>query len=291
MLIHRPSRNISHTLTYSSLIIRNIQQCTTSPCNLHRRPTYPSTPPLPSIRLTIQITSPPHTFPSTYHCPRIIPHHLPKARIQLVLRQQNTCILLPPRISMASGLRQPYPIVPWTRAGRRLARMRDLTRTVLWRIRKRSRRNPPAVQGAFFSCNLWKLADSIFFLRACTVCRRLKMKCVGAEQGPPCKRCLSGNHECIFEESNRGKRSSKCVFRICLFRLPILILHFLQKTWNPHPLFAQNGANSRHSSPIHRESQHCLGHDFPLTFTFRTNSRHPSSSRSIALTAPRSDLP
>ncbi|PPQ87225.1 hypothetical protein CVT26_015411, partial [Gymnopilus dilepis] len=45
--------------------------------------------------------------------------------------------------------------------------------------------------------------------RACTVCRRLKMKCVGAEQGPPCKRCLSGNHECIFEESNRGKRSSK----------------------------------------------------------------------------------
>ncbi|KAJ7824695.1 hypothetical protein B0H13DRAFT_2241306 [Mycena leptocephala] len=45
--------------------------------------------------------------------------------------------------------------------------------------------------------------------RACTVCRRLKMKCVGAEQGPPCKRCVAGNHECIFEESNRGKRSSK----------------------------------------------------------------------------------
>ncbi|KAF9014122.1 hypothetical protein BDQ17DRAFT_1396179 [Cyathus striatus] len=44
---------------------------------------------------------------------------------------------------------------------------------------------------------------------ACTVCRRLKMKCVGAEQGPPCKRCQTGNHECIFEESNRGKRSSK----------------------------------------------------------------------------------
>jgi hypothetical protein len=44
--------------------------------------------------------------------------------------------------------------------------------------------------------------------RACTVCRRLKMKCVGAEQGPPCKRCQAGNHECIFEESNRGKRSS-----------------------------------------------------------------------------------
>ncbi len=37
------------------------------------------------------------------------------------------------------------------------------------------------------------------------------MKCVGAEQGPPCKRCLSGNHACIFEESNRGKRSTRCV--------------------------------------------------------------------------------
>ncbi|KAG6828107.1 hypothetical protein H0H92_009192 [Tricholoma furcatifolium] len=45
--------------------------------------------------------------------------------------------------------------------------------------------------------------------RACTVCRRLKMKCVGAEQGGPCKRCATGGHECIFEESNRGKRASK----------------------------------------------------------------------------------
>ncbi|KAI5122222.1 hypothetical protein M0805_002711 [Coniferiporia weirii] len=45
--------------------------------------------------------------------------------------------------------------------------------------------------------------------RACAVCRRLKMKCVGAENGPPCKRCEAGNHQCIFEESNRGKRSTK----------------------------------------------------------------------------------
>ncbi|EKM82370.1 hypothetical protein AGABI1DRAFT_52492 [Agaricus bisporus var. burnettii JB137-S8] len=45
--------------------------------------------------------------------------------------------------------------------------------------------------------------------KACTVCRRLKMKCIGAEQGPPCKRCITGGHECIFEESHRGKRSSK----------------------------------------------------------------------------------
>ncbi|CAL1705481.1 unnamed protein product [Somion occarium] len=49
--------------------------------------------------------------------------------------------------------------------------------------------------------------------RACTVCRRLKMKCVGAEQGPPCKRCQTGNHECIFEESNRGKRKHEILSR------------------------------------------------------------------------------
>ncbi|BGP18069.1 hypothetical protein JCM10213v2_006120 [Rhodosporidiobolus nylandii] len=45
--------------------------------------------------------------------------------------------------------------------------------------------------------------------RACTVCRKLKMRCVDAEDGPPCKRCKNGGHECIFEESQRGKRSNR----------------------------------------------------------------------------------
>ncbi|SDA01519.1 BZ3500_MvSof-1268-A1-R1_Chr10-1g02747 [Microbotryum saponariae] len=45
--------------------------------------------------------------------------------------------------------------------------------------------------------------------RACTVCRKLKMRCVGAENGPPCKRCKNGKHECIFEESQRGRRSNR----------------------------------------------------------------------------------
>ncbi|KAH7889097.1 hypothetical protein F5I97DRAFT_1828349 [Phlebopus sp. FC_14] len=39
--------------------------------------------------------------------------------------------------------------------------------------------------------------------------RRLKMKCVVAEQGPPCKRCIAGNRECIFEESSRRRRSKR----------------------------------------------------------------------------------
>ena len=39
--------------------------------------------------------------------------------------------------------------------------------------------------------------------KACTVCRRLKMKCQDAESGPPCKRCSQQGLECIFEESQR----------------------------------------------------------------------------------------
>ncbi|PWN41980.1 hypothetical protein IE81DRAFT_323983 [Ceraceosorus guamensis] len=45
--------------------------------------------------------------------------------------------------------------------------------------------------------------------KACTNCRRLKMRCVGAEQGPPCARCKHGGHNCVFEESNRGKKGGK----------------------------------------------------------------------------------
>lgn len=35
------------------------------------------------------------------------------------------------------------------------------------------------------------------------------MRCVGAEIEPPCKRCKAGNHDCVFEESQRGRRSTK----------------------------------------------------------------------------------
>ncbi|ORY34671.1 fungal-specific transcription factor domain-domain-containing protein [Naematelia encephala] len=48
--------------------------------------------------------------------------------------------------------------------------------------------------------------------RACIACRRIKMRCIPDESsgpGGPCKRCKSGGHECIFEESNRGKRSTR----------------------------------------------------------------------------------
>jgi len=45
--------------------------------------------------------------------------------------------------------------------------------------------------------------------RACTNCHRLKMKCEGAENGGPCLRCARSGHECIFLESNRGRKSDK----------------------------------------------------------------------------------
>ncbi|KAK8849735.1 hypothetical protein IAR55_005070 [Kwoniella newhampshirensis] len=48
--------------------------------------------------------------------------------------------------------------------------------------------------------------------RACIACRKIKMRCIPDENSPPggpCKRCKSGGHECIFEESNRGKRSTR----------------------------------------------------------------------------------
>ena len=46
-------------------------------------------------------------------------------------------------------------------------------------------------------------------VRACTNCHRLKMKCEGAENGGPCLRCARSGHECIFLQSNRGRKGEK----------------------------------------------------------------------------------
>ncbi|KAL9932991.1 hypothetical protein V8E36_008246 [Tilletia maclaganii] len=47
--------------------------------------------------------------------------------------------------------------------------------------------------------------------KACTNCRRLKMRCVPStnEGGYPCKRCVNSGGSCVFEVSQRGKRTSK----------------------------------------------------------------------------------
>ncbi|KAJ8092554.1 hypothetical protein PM082_006879 [Marasmius tenuissimus] len=75
--------------------------------------------------------------------------------------------------------------------------------------RKKQRRDTPADAAQSPAADKEDKPKPTRGSRACTVCRRLKMKCIGAEDGPPCKRCQTGGHECIFEESNRGKRSSK----------------------------------------------------------------------------------
>lgn len=45
--------------------------------------------------------------------------------------------------------------------------------------------------------------------RACTNCHRLKMKCEVKNDGGPCMRCVRSGHECVFLESNRGRKSDK----------------------------------------------------------------------------------
>lgn len=55
-----------------------------------------------------------------------------------------------------------------------------------------------------------KDADKERTSRACLACRKLKTRCDGADD-PPCRRCRSGGHECIFVESKRGKRPAKSV--------------------------------------------------------------------------------
>lgn len=44
--------------------------------------------------------------------------------------------------------------------------------------------------------------------KACTHCRKLKMRCTGGENGPPCDRCKHSGYVCHFEESNRGKKAA-----------------------------------------------------------------------------------
>lgn len=86
--------------------------------------------------------------------------------------------------------------------------------------RQRKRKGKLSQPGVLGKSTIFHNQDVLIFLvpnSACTVCRRLKMKCVGAESGGPCKRCMAGNHECIFEESNRGKRSSKYLFQVLVY--------------------------------------------------------------------------
>ncbi|KIJ69217.1 hypothetical protein HYDPIDRAFT_79437 [Hydnomerulius pinastri MD-312] len=119
--------------------------------------------------------------------------------------------------------------------------------------------------------------------RACTVCRRLKMKCVGAEQGPPCKRCIAGNHECIFEESNRGKRSSKKheLLTRSLRKMERTLDTVLRSIGNPS---IASGMVSRSPSPTGQaaQTQALLASPSPPP-----QSAYPAQSSSLPPTSPK----
>ena len=167
--------------------------------------------------------------------------------------------------------------------------MRDLTCTVLWRTEEVKVKAKPTRGARCVFCALtWgNLLIALFSSGLVQSADSLKWNVLAQNKAHRAKDVCRGTTNAFSKSAPKGKdpqsASSESVYFV---NLPILILHFLQKTRNPHPLFAQNGANSRHSSPIYREFQHCLGHDFPLIFTLRTNSWHPGTSRSIALIAP-----
>jgi hypothetical protein len=74
---------------------------------------------------------------------------------------------------------------------------------------KKRKRSPGAKGKGAADAPAGKKAKPTRGAKACTNCRRLKMRCMGAEHGPPCARCKHGKHECVFEESNRGKKGGK----------------------------------------------------------------------------------
>ncbi|KAK4051002.1 hypothetical protein OIV83_003131 [Microbotryomycetes sp. JL201] len=78
--------------------------------------------------------------------------------------------------------------------------------------------------------------------RACTVCRKLKMRCVGAED-PPCKRCRNSGQQCIFEESQRGRRSNRKTDMMAksLKRLESTLETVLKSISNPGALASSAG--------------------------------------------------
>ncbi|KAF8969593.1 hypothetical protein BDZ97DRAFT_1902397 [Flammula alnicola] len=184
MLIHLPTprnRNTSHPCliltTYLFRITRTIPCTTNSRCRSLCTATVPSIPIDPALALyppyysTYQQHQPPH-IPNTCPCPKLFIAFFPGSD---TIGTPPTEHMYPSSSSNINGKRPSNP------QGRRI----DIQSPVADKEEVKAK----PTRGS----------------RACTVCRRLKMKCVGAEQGPPCKRCLSGNHECIFEESNRGR--------------------------------------------------------------------------------------
>ncbi|KAF8891374.1 fungal-specific transcription factor domain-containing protein [Infundibulicybe gibba] len=159
-------------------------------------------PPSPSIPIDPALALYPPYYPSYQQTPHHLPHHLSlPPNYSSPSSQGSDTIGTPPTEHM-------FPSSSSSNInGKRPAS--SISNSTLGDMRKKSRKGDESDAQSPTAEKEEVKAKPTRGSRACTVCRRLKMKCVGAEQGPPCKRCLAGNHECIFEESNRGKRSSK----------------------------------------------------------------------------------
>ncbi|KAK2466676.1 hypothetical protein APHAL10511_000934 [Amanita phalloides] len=170
--------------------------------NFHMSQQGPSLPHMHSSSIPIDpalaLYPPYYSQQSGYHAPpQHLPQHLPlPPNYSSPSSQGSDTIGTPPTESM------------YTHAANGKRPASSVSNSTVGDIRKKARKDDSADAQSPSPDKDEVKAKPTRGSRACTVCRRLKMKCVGAEQGPPCKRCLSGNHECIFEESNRGKRSS-----------------------------------------------------------------------------------
>ena len=170
-------------------------------------PSSPSIPIDPALALY-----PPYY--SSYH-PSQIQHHLslppsyssPSSQGSDTIGTPPTEIMMYP--SSSSNKRPPSSMSDSNMDSRKKARKDDDEAHSPVAEKEEVKAKPTRGSRFVLAFNISMKSSQLSLFSACTVCRRLKMKCVGAEQGPPCKRCSTGNHECIFEESNRGKRSSK----------------------------------------------------------------------------------
>lgn len=103
--------------------------------------------------------------------------------------------------------------------------------------------------------------------KACKNCRRLKMRCVGAENGPPCDRCKNTDHACIFEESHRGKRSGKSqrteVMAASLRKMEATMNNLIKSLQQDPTTAFHQGAGMVTRSPTPSAANHRRDHGWP----------------------------
>lgn len=119
--------------------------------------------------------------------------------------------------------------------------------------------------------------------RACLVCRRVKMRCIGADD-PPCKRCRNGGHQCIFEESNRGRKSIKKqeALNKSLNSMESTLDNVLKSISNPHV----GGCESNQSLSSPSTSTISIDNQYSNTLNNDYNNDQPSTSNYVYQSSP-----